>query len=105
MTRPRASTRALGPPIRISRTLLSISADSYTDQYTFDLAGNRLTKSHAAGGQTLVSAYQYNVNDQLTLETGTIGSTQTYQTVYGYDPNGSESSVARTGASPETDSY
>jgi RHS repeat-associated protein len=81
----------------------SISANSYTDSYTMDLVGNRLTKTHAQGGQTLTSSYTYNANDQLTTETGSGSST--YSTTYGYDTNGSLTTVTRTGAGAETDSY
>jgi RHS repeat-associated protein len=81
----------------------SISANSYTDNYTMDLVGNRLTKTHTQGGQTLTSNCTYNSNDQLTTETGSGSST--YSTTYGYDANGSLTNVSRTGAGAETDSY
>jgi RHS repeat-associated protein len=81
----------------------SISANSYTDTYTMDLVGNRLTKTHTQEGQTLTSNYTYNSNDQLTTETGSGSST--YSTTYAYDTNGSLTSVTRTGASAETDTY
>src|SRR5262249_11843027 len=75
----------------------------YTDAYTFDLGGNRLAKTHTDASGTLVSAYLYNANDELTLETGTLNGASNYQTVYGYDSNGSETSISRTGAGAETE--
>jgi RHS repeat-associated protein len=81
----------------------SISANSYTDTYTMDLVGNRLTKVHTQGGQTLTINYTYNNNDQLLTESGSGSST--YSTTYGYDANGSLTSVTRTGSGAETDTY
>jgi RHS repeat-associated protein len=81
----------------------SITANNYTDNYSFDLVGNRLTKTHAQGGQTLTVIYTYNNNDQLTSESGSGSST--YSTTYGYDINGSLTSVTRTGSGAETDTY
>jgi RHS repeat-associated protein len=78
---------------------------SYTDQYVYDLVGNRLSKTHTAGGQTLVTTDTYNTNDQLTAESGTLNGVSNYQTTYTYDTNGSLISVARTGANAESDTY
>ena len=79
----------------------SIAANSYTDTYVMDLVGNRLTKTHTQGAQTLTVNDVFNSNDQLTTETGSGSST--YSATYGYDANGSLTSVTRTGAGVETD--
>src|SRR5437870_5835355 len=84
-------------------TTISPSTNNYTDQYTFDLVGNRLTKTHTVGGQTLSISYVYNNNDQLASESGSGSSS--YSTTYGYDTNGSLMSVSRTGAGAEADTY
>src|SRR5206468_4064790 len=84
-------------------TTISPSTNNYTDQYTFDLVGNRLTKTHTASGQTLSISSVYNNNDQLGTESGSGSST--YSTTYGYDTNGSLTSVSRTGSDAETDTY
>src|SRR5207244_5730905 len=84
-------------------TTISPSTNNYTDKYTFDLVGNRLTKTHTVGGQTLGISYVYNNNDQLGSESGSGSST--YSTTYGYDTNGSLTSVSRTGSGAETDGY
>jgi RHS repeat-associated protein len=81
----------------------TILTNSYTDTYSFDLVGNRLTQMHTQGGQTQLIAYQYNANDELTAATST-GSIA-YVTSYGYDANGSLTSVGRTGAGAETATY
>lgn len=86
----------------------TISANNYDDQYIYDIVGNRRSKTHIAGSQTLVISDTYNANDQidpLTPETGTLNGTVVYQTTYGYDANGSQTSVTRTGSGAETDAY
>jgi RHS repeat-associated protein len=83
----------------------AVAYSSYTDTYTFDVVGNRLTKTDVSGGNTLVSSYTYNDSDELTAETGTLNGSSNYSTTYGYDTNGSLTSVSRTGAGAETDSY
>jgi RHS repeat-associated protein len=83
----------------------TIAAMNYTDQYAYDRVGNRLSKTHTAGGQILVASDQYNANDQLTVETGTLNGTANYQTTYGYDDNGFLTSVSRTGSNAESDTY
>jgi RHS repeat-associated protein len=81
----------------------SITANSYTDNYTYDLVGNRLTKTHTQGGQTLTVNYTYNSNDQLSTESGSGASS--YSTSYGYSANGSLMTISRTGSGAETDTY
>jgi RHS repeat-associated protein len=83
----------------------TISANNYTDQYVYDLVGNRLSKTHTAGTQTLASSDVYNASDQLTTETGALNGASSYSTTYAYDANGSLTSVTRTGSNAETDSY
>ncbi len=77
---------------------------SYTDAYSYDLVGNRLSKSHTVGTQTDVANDTYNTDDQLTTESGTVSGVS-YSTTYVYDANGSLKTVTRTGAGAETDSY
>src|SRR6266851_8953393 len=47
------------------------SGQSYTDTYSYDLVGNRLSKTDVANGQTETINDVFNNNDQLTNETGT----------------------------------
>jgi RHS repeat-associated protein len=55
-------------------------AQAYTDDYSYDAVGNRLTKTHAAGAVPGVPAeYAYNSADQLVEENGV---------TYTYDLNG-----------------
>jgi len=55
-------------------------AQAYTDDYSYDAVGNRLTKTHAAGAVPGVAAeYAYNNADQLLTENGI---------TYTYDLNG-----------------
>jgi RHS repeat-associated protein len=83
----------------------TISGNTFNDQYVYDLVGNRLSKTDTSGSQTLVSNYQYNANDQLTTETGTLNGASNYSTIHGYDANGALTSVSRTGSGAEVDSY
>jgi YD repeat-containing protein len=85
-----------------SETLVSSGAGApagYTDSYTYDLDGNRLTESIKGGSTGDGSiAYSYDNDDQLTNEAGTyIISSQNYQTVYTYDSNGNLKTETRTG--------
>jgi hypothetical protein len=83
----------------------SIAGNSYTAQYTFDLVGNRLTKTTSSSTGTEVINSTYNANDQLLTDTATLDGGSGYQAQYGYDADGSLVSVNRTGTSPETDTY
>ncbi len=58
---------------------------NYSNQYKYDLCGNRLLKTNTTGGTTDNISYVYNNNDQLLYET----SSTKGQTNYQYDPNGS----------------
>jgi RHS repeat-associated protein len=83
----------------------SVAGQSYADAFSYDLVGNRLTKTHDTSGNDESIAYTYNNDDQLLTETGTLNGSPEYATTYGYDANGSLTSKTRTGASPETDTY
>jgi RHS repeat-associated protein len=83
----------------------SISANSYTDTYSYDLVGNRLSKTDVVGTTTTVTSDIFNNNDQLTSETGTVNGSSSWSTSYGYDANGSQTTVTRTGTGAETDTY
>ena len=37
---------------------------NYTDTYSYDLVGNRLSKTHVAGGVTTTATNTYNAEDQ-----------------------------------------
>ncbi len=81
------------------------TGQSYTDTYQYDLVGNRLTKTDVVGTTTTVATDSFNAEDQLTSETGTVNGSSSWSTSFGYDPNGSLTSVSRTGSGAETDSY
>jgi RHS repeat-associated protein len=63
--------------------ICSTSGASYTNSYSYDLAGNRLTKAHT-GGTSETVAYAYDSNDKLTGETNGAAIA-----TYLYDANGS----------------
>lgn len=56
---------------------------SFTNQYVFDLLGNRLWETNVLGGTTTTTGYTYNTNDQLLVESGGTSFTNLY------DANGS----------------
>jgi len=62
----------------------STSSASYTNSYSYDLAGNRVSKVHAGNSPETIT-YQYNPNDELTNEISSVNPTVTYL----YDANGS----------------
>jgi RHS repeat-associated protein len=95
---------------RLTQEAVTVSGASpgytgYTATYTFDLVGNRLSKTTITGPNTEAITHTYNNNDQLLTETALLNNASEYSTVYGYDGNGSENSVSRTGTNPETDTY
>ena len=69
----------------------------YTDGYTFDLSNNRRMKSHDAVGTANDETITYTVDarDRLTSEDSTVNANDA---AYGYDANGSTTSVTRNGA-------
>jgi RHS repeat-associated protein len=82
----------------------SISANSYTDTYSYDLVGNRVSKTHVVGTQTQNINDVFNNNDQLTNETST--GSASYTITYTYDPNGSLTMVTpNQGSGLESDTY
>jgi RHS repeat-associated protein len=83
----------------------SVAGQSYADTFSYDLVGNRLSKTHNTTGNGESIAYTYNNDDQLLTETGTLNGSPEYSIVYAYDANGSLTSKTRTGTSPETDIY
>src|SRR5712691_12665392 len=83
----------------------SISANSYTDTYSYDLVGNRLAKTDVVGSTTTVTTDSFNNNDQLTSETGTVNNVSSWSTSFQYDPKGSLTNVTHTGSGAETDGY
>jgi RHS repeat-associated protein len=83
----------------------SLAGNSYTGQYAFDLVGNRLSKTTTNSAGTEVVSYAYNANDELVHETGTLNGSNEYQTQYGYDANGSEITMVRTGSGAETAAF
>jgi RHS repeat-associated protein len=82
-----------------------VSGQSYADTFSYDLVGNRLTKTHDTSGNNESISYTYNNDDQLLTETGTLNGSPEYATTYAYDADGSLTSKTRTGSSPETDTY
>jgi RHS repeat-associated protein len=83
----------------------SISANSYTDTYSYDLVGNRLSKTDVVGSTTTVTTDSFNNDDQLTSESGTVNNVSSWSTSFQYDPNGSLYTVTRTGSAAESDTY
>lgn len=83
----------------------SVSGQSYADTFSYDLVGNRLTKTDVSGSNSESIAYTYNNDDQLQTETGTLNGSPEYATTFVDDANGSLISKTRTGADPETDTY
>src|SRR5260370_36974298 len=81
----------------------SISANSYTDTYSYDLVGNRLSKIDVANSQTETINDIFNNNEQLTNETGTGPSS--YVTTFCFDTNGSMTTVSPTGSGAQSDTY
>jgi RHS repeat-associated protein len=77
----------------------SVSGQSYADTFSYDLVGNRLTKTHDAGSADESISYGYNHDDQLQTETGTLNGAAEYATAYLYDANGSLTSKTRTDTS------
>jgi RHS repeat-associated protein len=64
--------------------ICSTPSASYTNSYSYDLAGNRLSKIHASNSPETIT-YQYNPNDELTNDISSVNPTVTYL----YDANGS----------------
>jgi len=83
----------------------SISGNSYTDTYSYDLVGNRLSKTDVVGSTTTVATDSFNADDQLTSETGTVNGSSSWSTSFQYDLNSSLTSVTRTGTGAESDTY
>ena len=83
----------------------SVSGESYTDTYTYDNVGNRLTKTHVVGTNTLsiTDTYDSNGDDRLVTETAT--GTGAYSTSFSYDNNGSLILETRTGSGAVTSNY
>jgi len=66
----------------------SLAADNYTDNYTFDLDGNRMSevKINPATGVNEYIFYTYNGQNQLTQSTSSVSGV----TNYSYDSNGNQ---------------
>jgi hypothetical protein len=73
----------------------TISANSYTDTYSYDLVGNRLSKTDVVGTTTTVTNDSFNNNNQLTSETGTVNNVSSWSTSFQYDPEELASGRAR----------
>ena len=85
---------------------------NYTANYVLDLVGNRLSKTTTYPSYpTEVITYAYdhgdgvNSDDRLMTETATSGGNAEYSTSYGYDANGSMTSLTRTGQQAQTGVY
>jgi RHS repeat-associated protein len=81
------------------------SGQSYSDTYSYDLVGNRLSKTDVVGSTTTVTTDTFNNNDQLTSEAGTVNNVSSWSTSFSYDTNGSLTNVTRTGSGAESDIY
>jgi YD repeat-containing protein len=87
----------------------SLSGQSLATTFAYDLVGNR-TQENISGGSGvnggLTINYTYNSDDQLTDEKEIQhGGSTVYETIYGYDNNGSLIGSVRTGSGAITDSY
>lgn len=89
---------------------VSSASQNYSDVYTYDINSNRTEKVHyypGSGSET--SAYQYNGNDELTIETDTFSGASNVNTIdYYYDPNGSQTqtvATTNTGGGTTTTNY
>ncbi len=83
------------------------SSLNYTDAFTYDLDGNRLSEK-ITGGTTGNGniIYSYNHDDQLSTENGSYTTTaNNYQTIYTYYPDGSLETQTRTGSGAVGDIY
>ena len=78
--------------VREESTASTSSTLTYTDEYVYDLVGNRLKKTHTSVSSVQSVAYSYNDNDQLIEETSSTDGTTTYT----YDANGSLISKSNT---------
>ncbi len=95
---------ALGRLTREKRTS-SASGEDYAIDYVLDLASNRLTKTTTKGATVQRVDSQYDARDRLLREDGFLDDVAEYSIVYGYDANGSQRTLNRTGALPETTAY
>jgi YD repeat-containing protein len=81
----------------------SNSAESYSDTFSYDLAGNRVKQVHSGPGDgaTATTVYVYNSDDQLTAQgvdtNGDGVPDATTSTTFTYDNNGSELSSTTGG--------
>ncbi len=80
-----SGTSASGQPI-FSTTGVPDSAGDFCDSYTYDLASNRVSKTHVTTAGTETTTNTYNADDQLTKSVDSVSGTSTYA----YDPNGSQ---------------
>jgi RHS repeat-associated protein len=80
-----SGTSASGQPI-FSTTGVPDSAGDFCDSYTYDLASNRLSKTHVTTAGTETTSNTYNADDQLTKSVDSVSGMSTYA----YDPNGSQ---------------
>jgi YD repeat-containing protein len=69
-----------------SFTVSMASGANYYDTYTYDLEGNRLSKTHQTPSSIELTTSTYNADDELTQQTDNFTGT----TTFGYDNNGSQ---------------
>jgi RHS repeat-associated protein len=70
-------------------SVCSTSTGNYTNQFRYDLVGNRFSKTQVVPSGTSVTTNLFDANDQLLKEVTWTGSTMTESNAYGYDDNGS----------------
>jgi RHS repeat-associated protein len=81
---------------------ISNNAGDYSDTYTYDLEGNRLTKTHVTSSGTETTTNTYDLDDQLTQSVDSVNGTTTYH----YDNNGSQTqTVAVSNSGTVTTNY
>lgn len=83
----------------------SASGEDYAIDYLLDLASNRLTKTTTKGATVQRVDSQYDARDRLLQEDGFLDDVALYSMAYGYDANGSQTSLVRTGTLPEETTY
>jgi len=64
----------------------SVSGQSFTTTYTYDLASNMKTKNHSGSGGTENTTFTYNADNEMTQQASSVSGTTTFV----YDNNGSQ---------------
>ena len=75
----------------LGRLTKTVTPDGVQNVYTYDGAGNRLTKTSTAGEESAVTEYTYDEQNRLLNTSAYVtGGTDEVNTYYGYDNNGNQ---------------